>query len=125
MWNEPKAKDLATIPGFYETENIPAAEKMIHAHFFVGGSDWYVAEYDPKSRMFFGYVILNNDYDMAEWGYFSLAELVAARIPVEGRFGRTVISHDVEVDRDLYWEVRPASEVENIRRACGWMLETA
>ena len=30
-------------------------------------------EFDPKDRIFFGYAILNNDLQNAEWGYFLLA----------------------------------------------------
>jgi len=26
---------------------------MILMHFFIGGSDWYVAEYSPEERLFF------------------------------------------------------------------------
>ncbi|UCH12968.1 MAG: DUF2958 domain-containing protein, partial [Candidatus Omnitrophota bacterium] len=64
---------------------------MIHMHFFIGGCDWYAAEYDRASQTFFGFAILNNDYDMAEWGYFSLQELCDLKVKF------------LEVDRDLYW----------------------
>lgn len=72
MWNEPSAQQLARLPRLYEIDNIPLKDKMIHMHFFVGGSDWYAAEYGPSDRRFFGYVILNDDRHDAEWGYFSL-----------------------------------------------------
>jgi hypothetical protein len=68
MWNEPTKERLATIPRLYETENIPIKDKPIYLHFFIGGCDWYIAEFDGDD-IFFGFAILNNDYEMAEWGY--------------------------------------------------------
>lgn len=101
MWNEPKSDKLATIPRLYETENVPLKEKMIHLHFFLGGCDWYIAEYDGEDT-FFGYAILNGDTQNAEWGYISFTELKEIKI------GAT------EIDADLYWKPRKASEVEKI-----------
>ena len=74
MWNKPTAEELAKIPKFYSTEEVSLKEKMIHMHFFIGGCDWYSTEYSPEEQCFFGFAILNNDYDNAEWGYFSLKE---------------------------------------------------
>lgn len=108
MWNNPTDKQLSKIPAFYTTEHIPLKEKMIHMHFFLGGCDWYAAEYDPKKQLFFGFAVLNNDYDMAEWGYFSLKELCELRVKF------------LEVDRDLYFTQRKAKDVEKIRKAERW-----
>ena len=57
MWNTPNKIRLATIPALYATDEIPAKEKLIHLHFFLGGCDWYVAEFDG-SDLFWGFVIL-------------------------------------------------------------------
>ena len=46
MWNTPTRQQLDRIPRLYETENIPAEEKLIYLHFFIGGCDWYITEYD-------------------------------------------------------------------------------
>lgn len=67
MWNQPTKEQLAKIPRLYETEGIPLKDKLIYHHFFIGGCDWYVAEYDGED-LFWGYVILNGDLEMAEWG---------------------------------------------------------
>lgn len=80
-------------------------DKLIHMHFFLGSCDWYAAEYSPADRIFFGYAILNNDLQNAEWGYFSLDEL------------RDVHIQGIEVDRDLHWRIRRAGEVERIVQA--------
>ncbi len=92
MWNRPSDAELARLPGLYETENTPLEDKMIYQHYFLGGSDWYMAEYDPNDRLFFGYAILNADYQNAEWGYTNLDELVDINV------------HGIEVDRDLHWK---------------------
>ena len=107
MWNTPSKQRLAQIPKFYETENTPTMDKLIYLHFFLGNSDWYVCEFDGTDT-FFGYVILNGDYQTAEWGYFTIHKL--DRLNVRG----------FDVDMDLYWEIRPASKVANICQAQGW-----
>lgn len=104
MWNEPTPEELRRLPRLYSTENQPWEKTMIHEHFFLGRSDWYIAEYSPADRLFFGYAILNDDYECAEWGYVSFDEL------------REVNIRGIEVDRDLHWRARPASEVEAIVR---------
>ena len=108
MWNKPTEKQLSRIPAFYLTENISLKEKMIYMHFFLGGCDWYAAEYSPEEQLFFGFAILNNDYEMAEWGYFSLKELCEIKVSF------------VEVDRDLHFEPTKAKDIENIRKAQRW-----
>ena len=77
-------------------------------HFFIGGCDWYAAEYYPEEKLFFGFAILNNDLQNAEWGYFSLQELSDLKIKF------------LEVDRDLHFTPCKAMEIEKIRMAEGW-----
>ena len=48
-------------------------DKLIHLHFFIGGCDWYICEYDGDD-LFWGYAYLN-DPQNAEWGYISFPEL--------------------------------------------------
>ena len=108
MWNKPTDEELAKIPPLYSSENIPIREKMIHMHFFIGGSDWYAAEYDPEDRNFFGFVILNDDYEMAEWGYFNLDELCDIKVSF------------LEIDRDLHFPPTKAENIANIKKAQRW-----
>jgi len=79
MWNKPTKEQLSKIPKLYETEKIPLNDKIIHLHFFIGGSDWYIAEYDGND-LFWGFAILNQDSEMAEWSYCSFNELKSIRI---------------------------------------------
>jgi hypothetical protein len=72
-------------------------------HFFIASCDWYIAEYD-RQDLFWGFVILNKDYLNAEWGYSSLSEL------------KSLDLLGLEVDRDLHWRIRPAREVNKIRK---------
>jgi hypothetical protein len=48
-------------------------------HYFYGGTDIYICEYDGDDEMF-GYTILNGDLPNSEWGYTSLSEITS--IPV-------------------------------------------
>lgn len=64
-----------TIPQRYETDGKPIKERKIYAHYLCAlkNFDWFVYEYDPETREFFGFVNLDNP-DFAELGYFSLSE---------------------------------------------------
>jgi hypothetical protein len=48
-------------------------------HYFFGGSDFFVCEYDPKDGLMFGYGILNGDLQNSEWGYFSVLEFAQSK----------------------------------------------
>ena len=110
MWNTPTEDRLSKIPRLYETEHTPLQEKLIHLHFFIGGCDWYVAEYDGED-LFWGFAILNDDFQNAEWGYISLSELKS--IKVGGWL-------EIDCEIEELWIVRKASEIKKIRKAHGW-----
>jgi len=108
MWNKPTNEELAKLPRMYSGENVPLKKKVIHMHFFIAGCDWYATEYDAEDQIFFGFVVLNGDLQNAEWGNFSLQELSDVRVKF------------LEVDRDLYWEPKPAENVNLIAEAQCW-----
>lgn len=117
MFNEPPPEALAQLPRLYGTEGTSAAEKVIHGHFFLGGYDWYVAEFDGED-VFFGFVNLN-DPDMAEWGYFTLSELRETRATlrlVDGDSGRVIGSAPGCVEWDEHWRPRSFRDVAWGRR---------
>jgi hypothetical protein len=64
-----------------------------------GAGTWYATEYDPKRKVFFGYVSIFGDWN-DEWGTFSLEELESFR----GQLG-------LGLERDLYFRPGKASEV--------------
>lgn len=105
MWNIPTAERLTKIPKLYETEHVPLKDKLIYLHFFIGGCDWYIAEYDGVD-LFWGYAILNDDHQCAEWGYISFTEL--KEIKIQGWL-------EIDCELEEFWRVRKASEIERIR----------
>ena len=105
MWNIPSKEQLGTIPGLYETEAIPLADKLIHLHFFIASCDWYIAEYDGDD-LFWGYAILNDDHECAEWGYISFGEL--KEIKIDGWL-------EIDCELEEIWSVQKAAEIERIR----------
>ena len=66
--------------------------------------------FDGKD-LFWGFAILNNDYQMAEWRYMSFKELKSIR--VNGCF-------EVDCETDELWRVRKASQIDKIRKAQRW-----
>jgi hypothetical protein len=110
MWNIPDRERLVKLPRLYQTEDVPLKDKLIHLHFFIAGCDWYVAEYDGND-LFFGFAILNNDLEMAEWGYVSLKELT--ELTIDGWL-------EVDCEPEGCWKVKKACEIEKICKAMGW-----
>ena len=102
MWNEPTEHQLNQLPRLYETEETPLAEKLIRMHFFLGGCDWWICEFDGRD-LFFGYAVLNGDWQLGEWGYISLQELKSIKVGA-----------GIEVDRDLHWRPKQAQEIPAI-----------
>ncbi len=100
MWNIPSQLRLDKIPRLYATEHIAPQDKLIYLHFFIGGSDWYVAEFDGDDT-FFGYVILNGDHQCAEWGYFSFSELKEVKVGLV----------EVDCDPEICWRVKMFCEI--------------
>jgi len=119
MFNEPTDAELAKVPRLYETEDVPAKDKIIHMHFFLSSSDWFIAEFDGEDT-FFGFACLNGWTYCAEWGYISFNELKQLKVdaPVSINGQRMLIP--LEVDRDLYWMPRKAVDVSLIRKCQGW-----
>jgi hypothetical protein len=58
-----------TLPPLYATEGTPVQQKVLYVKFFDPHTQWtwYACEYDPKERIFFGYVVGQT----REWGEFS------------------------------------------------------
>jgi hypothetical protein len=100
MWNVPSEKRLAKIPT--KSEDVNALEKVVYLHFFIGGCDWYVTEFDQEDT-FFGFVILNNDLEMSEFGYFSFLEL------------KEINMGGIEIDCELAKYFKP-TKIKNIQR---------
>jgi len=110
MWNIPSEHVLKKIPKLYETDQVEAEEKLIYLHFFVAGSDWFIAEYDGEDTLF-GFVCLNGMKEFAEWGYISFKELKELRVEqpilVNGEPGIVLL----QVECNKYWTVKKVKHV--------------
>lgn len=71
------------------------------ARFFnpVGMGNWYATEYNPETKLFFGYVSLFGDHN-DEWGSFALSDLEEYR----GAMG-------MKIERDQYSKEELISKV--------------
>lgn len=85
------------LPAFYETEEIPIAEKIVQVKYFCpwGSLTWYGVEFDPKTNVFFGFEAI-----AGEWGYFSLNELA-----------EITHSSGLKIERDMYFQPKPFKEL--------------
>ncbi|MCA8991740.1 MAG: DUF2958 domain-containing protein [Planctomycetaceae bacterium] len=84
------------IPALGSTSDDP--DPVFHVKWFTpdSGFTWYVAEFDPESRIAFGFVV----GPFPEWGTFNLAEIEQLRG-----------SLNLPVERDLYFAPCPASKI--------------
>lgn len=64
---------LERVPALYGQDNVPSADKEVHAAYIILGNDWtwYLTEYDKETGDAFGLVVGFEP----EWGYFNLKEL--------------------------------------------------
>jgi len=83
------------MPRPYATDGTPTDDKIVHLHYFSGGSDWYIVERDSSDEQLqaFGLACLQGEYP--EWGYISIQELI-----------------ENGVELDLYFTPRPVSRLE-------------
>jgi hypothetical protein len=65
---------LKKCPKIGETDGM--VEHPAILHYFYGGNDHFICEYDPDKGLMFGYAILGGDLENSEWGYISVEELV-------------------------------------------------
>ena len=109
MINRPTESELLELAKIEIDKNAPLEERVIYMHLFLDGHSWYMSDYDPKRRRFFGYMIPNNEYPNARWDYFSFDELCQMKGSIHS-----------EVVRNIDWKPRRAIEVDSIRDAYTW-----
>jgi len=70
------AEQIKAMPVTYEQDGM-ADEAVVHLHYFMGGSHWYITEKDIEGgvRQAYGYAVLNGDDYCAESGYISIEEI--------------------------------------------------
>lgn len=90
--------EAAEWAGIGTTEDVPMGDKLIIAHYFVGGADWWLTEINTETGEAFGYVSLIAGSE--EWGYIYLPELEAV-----------LLQNMFPIERDCHWEQKTAREV--------------
>ncbi|MBI9080820.1 MAG: DUF2958 domain-containing protein [Pseudodesulfovibrio sp.] len=75
-----------------------------------GNATWYFTEFEPESRLLFGFASLFQDHN-DEWGYTSLDELVSLQ-PIPGLY----------LERDAHLDHPKVSEMTLICKKMGWQL---
>ena len=73
---------LNKLPALYANSEKGMAETKVIVKLFnpAGAGTWYITEYDPETKIAFGFVNLG-DPEMAELGYISIQELEDLRLP--------------------------------------------
>ena len=91
-------KALIDIPKLHKQDG-KGQNAIVYLHYFVGGSDWFITEYDRENKEFFGYAILNGDVEMSEFGY----------MPTE--FFKNADYGMKTPELDLYWKYKTLNEI--------------
>lgn len=99
---------LNQIPELYSSETVPLKDKKIYAKYFGGPFTWYVAEKEVNGDdiTFFGYVYNAATPLFSEWGYFTLKQLEAVKLPPFG----------LGIERDLHFKPKLTHEIPDINR---------
>lgn len=79
---------LNRMPERFTTEDTPCSEKTLYLHYFAGGMDWYIAEFDPESGLALSY----SPNGPFEWGTVNLANM------------ERLVAHFGVIERDLDFE---------------------
>ena len=98
---EQMAALVKAMPMTYQTEGQGDA-RMVYLHYFSPAGDWYIAEKDIDADgegqiQAFGYARFEAMPDCAEWGYISIAELLANGVELDLHFAaRTVAQFRIQ-----------------------------
>ena len=69
---------LRKCPKIGETDGMKEHPAIFH--YFFGGHDFYICEYDPQIGRMFGYSVCNEDLENSGWGYFNVSEFAQTRL---------------------------------------------
>ena len=97
----------AQMPNLYEQVGL-GDQSVVYAHYFYGGSDWWITEYNPEESKAFGYVVLNGDYLMAGLRYIAIEELTT----------------NGKVELDFFWTPQTLEKVKGTLRVSPDQKET-
>lgn len=92
-------ENVSLVPDLYGQDK-KGKEAVAYLHYFLGGSDWYITEYNEEEYTAFGFVVLNQDWQMAEFGYISMQELT-----------KSMPLNRPSIELDFYWEPATINEI--------------
>jgi hypothetical protein len=87
-----------SLPPLYSQEDNSDPQVVLHFFNPMGQGDWWITEGSREGEDFIFFGLCDLGYP--ELGYVSLNELESVRLP----FG-------LGIERDLYWRIKPLSEV--------------
>lgn len=92
-------ENVSLVPDLYGQDG-KGKEAVAYLHYFLGGSDWYITEYNEEEYTAYGFVVLNQDWQMAEFGYISMQELT-----------KSMPLNRPSIELDFYWEPATINEI--------------
>lgn len=105
--------NMDKVPPLYSQDG-KGESAIVYAHLLNASSNWWITEYDPDERVAFGFACLNNDWEMAEFGYVSLDEIDEMNQHFLSEKGSPAYYMGVAV-QDPHWIPRPIKYVEAYR----------
>lgn len=111
MWAKPTKSDLEKLAkNRANPKKTKDGDTIILAHFFMGGNDWYVTDYDPETEVMFCYAVINGNLQFAEWGTVFYQE--DPNNPASKGNNLMDLKHSfVEVDFDKHFKPTPFKEI--------------
>jgi hypothetical protein len=94
----PPIPELAEVPSIIDARTTPPAERLLLVHYFTTYCDWFVAGFDPRTGIAYGYTD-DPELGLSMWGRFDLNALCSLVIPTDP---------PVVVWRDEEWRPLPA-----------------
>lgn len=85
----------------------------VYFHFFHGGSDWWVADW--IGDRIFCFTLLNNDWQMAEFGYSSISELSSYNVELDFYFTPKTLAEAIK-KRDKDYDKSSESAIEDAKK---------
>lgn len=100
---------LAEAANQLKARNDNGKDTIMYLHYFYGGADWYISEWQKSDDIFFGFANLNDDIN-AEWGSVFRKELTEHRhIELDFYFNPKAIK-DIKVGGNFYYEEEQKSK---------------
>ena len=105
----PPRREMAQVPSIRAARRTAPAKRVLQVHYFTADCDWFVAGFDPRTGIAFGYTE-EPGIDLYDWGYFDLNAMCSALIACQP---------PVIVWRDQEWRPQPARTLLQPDRLAG------